>query len=269
MARRTEKLAFFVPMARLYGAAAVGVCAFLGACFTSTPQLPIDHLSKKWIISGQAENDGGKSKFSTAHRTPFWHDGPGGATDIHEPRKSPAPGKSDLTTAATLGFARDPVEVVAPQPNVGPRSSSASAAASPSPLTDLPVGFETLIGKARVLDAVHLEVDEYRIRLHGVSAIRVGPSCGAEGSGDICAAARKWLMENIHGQETRCEGRRHSSSSPLIAVCSIKGRIINAEMVRSGLARADANTFPSYAAEESEARSRQIGLWRIAAPPAN
>lgn len=268
MARRTEKLAFLTSACRMRGPAAVGVCAFLGACFTSTPQLPIDHSSKKWIISAPAENDGGASRFSTAHRTPFWHDGSGGATDIYEPRRSPAPGKSDLTSDATLGRARTPVDVVAPQLNVVTRSSSASAAASSSPVTDLPVGFETLIGKARVLDAVHLEIDEYRIRLQGVSVTRAGLPCNAEESGDICAAAQKWLMDNIHGQETRCEGWRHSPASPLIAVCSIKGRVINAEMVRAGSARADANAFPSYAAEESEARSRQIGLWRIAAPAA-
>ena len=268
MARRAEKLAFLAPVSRMRGTAAIGVCAFLGAC-TSTPQLPIDHSSKKWIVSGQAENDGGASPFSTAHRTPFWLDGSGDATNIYEPKKNLAPVKSDLTTAAMQGLAREPVEVVAPRPNVGLRSSSASPAVSPPLLADLPVGFETLIGKARVLDAIHLEVDDYRIRLQGISVTRAGRSCGAEESGDICSAARKWLMENIHGQETRCEGRRHSSSSPLIAVCSIKGRIINADMVRAGLARADANSFPSYAAEESEARFRQIGLWRIAAPPAN
>lgn len=249
-------------------AAAIAVCAFLGAC-TSTPQLPIDHSSKKWVVSGQAANDGGANPLSTAQRTPFWRDGSSDVTAIYELKKTPAPAKSDLTAAATLGFAREPVEVVAPRLNPGPRSSNAPSAVSPPPLTDLPVGFETLVGKARVLDAVHLDVDDYRIRLHGVSITRAGRSCDTEESGDICSAARKWLMENIHDQETRCEGRRHSSSSPLIAVCSIKGRIINAEMVRAGLARADANTFPSYATEESEARSRQIGLWRIAAPPAN
>ncbi|MSP79939.1 MAG: thermonuclease family protein [Rhodospirillales bacterium] len=136
-------------------------------------------------------------------------------------------------------------------------------------MTDLPVGFETLVGKARIIDAVHLDVDDFRMRLHGISGTGAAPSCGSNESGDICAAARKWLIDLVHGQETRCEGRRHSSPAPLIAVCSIKGRIINAEMVRAGLARADANTFPSYAAEESEARSKHIGLWRIAAPPAN
>ncbi len=270
MARRTEKLACSAPRARPWSVATVGICVFLGACFTSTPQLPTDHSSKRWIISGQAEADAGTARSSAAPRTIPKNTGARVAAETYAPRPSLPPGQSDLTPAATLGLARERVDVVASLQSTDPRSSTADAAPSASsPPTDVSVGFETLVGKARVLDAVHLDIDDYRVRLQGVSVAKTDSSCGAREGGDMCAAARKWLTETVHGRETRCEGRRHSPSAPLIAVCSIKDRTINADMIRAGLARADAGAFPSYAAEESEARRRKIGLWRSAPPTAS
>jgi endonuclease YncB( thermonuclease family) len=131
------------------------------------------------------------------------------------------------------------------------------------------VGFESLIGKVTVLDPIHLRIEDYRIRLHGVTLATAGSPCGPEGGGDGCVAARDWLMANIHGQEVRCDGHRPAPTSPLIAVCSLKGQSINAEMVRAGLARAETSAYPSFVAEVAEARAKKIGLWRTMAPAGN
>jgi hypothetical protein len=76
------------------------------------------------------------------------------------------------------------------------------------------------------------------------------------------------MEDMVRGQDVTCESRGHDKYDRMLGVCSVAGREINGELVRSGLAWAFVKYSNSYVTAEAEARSAGAGVWQGAAEPA-
>ncbi len=128
-----------------------------------------------------------------------------------------------------------------------------------------------ITGSARVIDGDTLSIGQVRIRLEGIDAPEVGQTC--KGRGGVCwpcgsAAATAALEKLIAGKPVRCDRRGSDKYGRTLAVCFVRGRDINADMVRQGYAWAFVKYSSSYVKEEAAARAGQRGIWQAPTAPA-
>ena len=84
----------------------------------------------------------------------------------------------------------------------------------------------------------------------------------------IGGAATAALERLIAGWPARCDRRGTDKYSRILAVCFVRGRDINAEMVRQGHAWAFVRYSTSYVKEETAAKAERLGIWQGEAVPA-
>ncbi|HWK33445.1 MAG TPA: thermonuclease family protein [Hyphomicrobium sp.] len=127
-----------------------------------------------------------------------------------------------------------------------------------------------LVGAARIIDGDTLDVAGERVRLEGIDAPEMTQTCGRNSSGawkcGVAAAGR--LAELVRGHTVTCENRGHDKYGRMLGICFVKGRDINAEMVREGLAWAFVRYSQTYVHEEAQARAARAGIWQGEAAPA-
>lgn len=125
-------------------------------------------------------------------------------------------------------------------------------------------------GRAVVIDGDTIDIDGQRIRLEGIDAPEHAQTCGRKwlGSWPCGAAATRALEGLIGSRRVDCHNEGHDKYGRILGVCSINGRDINAEMVRSGYAWAFVKYSARYVAEEAEARKAKSGVWQGEAEPA-
>lgn len=131
---------------------------------------------------------------------------------------------------------------------------------------------QTIEGMATVIDGDELRVGDSLIRLFGIAAPDISANLGPD--------ARLYLDGLAGGQHIVCTEVDRNAEGESIAICTIDGTDLAAELLAQGLAavyRVGAPPSPEekelaarYDTEEADARTRQLGIWapRQVAPPA-
>ena len=132
-----------------------------------------------------------------------------------------------------------------------------------------------VVGSARVIDGMTLEIAGITVRLYGIDAPDLEQTCERRGRTIPCGnVSRTALMDLVAGAQVTCKpvkGRRTAnnpenrpSGDPVVATCSAGGFDIGANMVHTGWALADPKTAPRrYRTTGTKARARKVGLWRL------
>jgi endonuclease YncB( thermonuclease family) len=121
-----------------------------------------------------------------------------------------------------------------------------------------------ITGKPRVIDGDTIDIAGVRIRLNGIDAPESKQMCLDEvGRQWQCGeAATLTLLDIIGNHWVTCKGEKRDRYHRLIAVCFLGPFDLNAMLVLQGSALAYRKYSTAYVAEESEAKSKKIGLWR-------
>ncbi len=130
--------------------------------------------------------------------------------------------------------------------------------------------FERLSGQAMAVDGDTLDVAGTRVRLEGIDAPEYAQTCARAwiGSWNCGKDAQRTLAKMVAGQTVDCESRGRDKYDRVLGICSVAGREINAELVRTGLAWAFVKYSNSYVNLEGEARTAKIGIWQGQSQPA-
>jgi endonuclease YncB( thermonuclease family) len=127
-----------------------------------------------------------------------------------------------------------------------------------------------LRGPASVVDGDTLDVAGTRVRLEGIDAPEIGQMCdgGSQGAWACGREARRALEMLASYGEVTCESKGLDKYSRHLGVCFVRGKDLNAEMIRMGLAWAFVKYSAMYVAEEAEAKAAQRGIWKNDTEPA-
>lgn len=126
-----------------------------------------------------------------------------------------------------------------------------------------------LSGRATVIDGDTLEIAGERVRLEGIDAPETEQTCegGWLGTWKCGRAATEQLRWLVGGRRVDCSSAGRDKYGRVLGWCSVDGRDINAEMVRSGHAWAFVKYSTRYQNIEAEARRAKIGIWKGNAEP--
>jgi endonuclease YncB( thermonuclease family) len=122
---------------------------------------------------------------------------------------------------------------------------------------------ETLSGSAKVMDADTIAMKSERIRLFGIDAPEGAQQCRdvRQRRWDCGSTATHRLDRLIDGRAVTCTGDERDLYGRLIAICSVAGRELNAQLVREGLAWAFVKYSTAYLSIEEEARAAKLGVF--------
>lgn len=125
-------------------------------------------------------------------------------------------------------------------------------------------------GPAMAVDGDTLDVAGQRVRLEGIDAPEYSQTCASAwiGTWDCGKQAQRALAKMIAGQTVECRSKGHDRYGRILGICTVEGRDINAEMVRTGLAWAFTRYSNTYVAVEGEAQAEKIGIWQAETEPA-
>lgn len=132
-----------------------------------------------------------------------------------------------------------------------------------------PAAAAVVEGPGRVFDGDSLLVGGEQIRLEGIDAPELGQTCGSAGREWDCGRVAAAALARLAGREPiRCAVLGRDRYDRMLATCSARGRELNAEMVRLGLAWAFVRYSRAYVREEAEARAARSGIWNGPSVPA-
>lgn len=125
----------------------------------------------------------------------------------------------------------------------------------------------TFAGSAVVIDGDTLEIGGTHIRLEGIDAPESDQSCkDARGADWPCGRqASRYLSQLSAGADVACDSTGLDKYGRMLAICYANGVEMNAEMVRSGFARAFVKYSMLYVNDEQAASQAGIGIWQGAA----
>jgi endonuclease YncB( thermonuclease family) len=95
-------------------------------------------------------------------------------------------------------------------------------------------------GKPRVVDGDTIQINQTKIRLHGIDAPEMKQTCRtSKGKEQMCGVLAKQALEKlVRGQDVTCKGDTRDRYKRLIAVCYVGKINLNAMMVGNGWALA-------------------------------
>lgn len=129
---------------------------------------------------------------------------------------------------------------------------------------------QEISGFARVIDADTIEMNQYKIRLHGIDAPESRQFCeNANGNKYPCGLFAKAYLENfINGDQVTCLARTVDRYGRYIGVCQVRGEDINLRLVLQGWAIAYRQYSTDYVSAENNAKLDKRGIWvgRFLAP---
>jgi endonuclease YncB( thermonuclease family) len=129
---------------------------------------------------------------------------------------------------------------------------------------------DTLSGRATVVDGDTIDVAGVRVRLEGIDAPEAGQPCRDDRlrPWDCGGAAARGLGRLIAERPVTCTRHGIDKYGRVLGICRAGDTVLNAEMVRQGLAWAFVKYSQSYVAEERQARAERLGVWQAANVPA-
>ncbi|WP_281825182.1 thermonuclease family protein [Jannaschia rubra] len=125
-----------------------------------------------------------------------------------------------------------------------------------------PVAAQTLTGTVRVIDADTIDIGApATIRLLGIDAAEADQTCSDGNAVLPCGAmATEAARRLYHGRQASCQVHQTDVYGRALAICSVEGRDINAELVHLGIARVYRDD-PKYFEQQKEAVLLSRGLW--------
>ena len=123
---------------------------------------------------------------------------------------------------------------------------------------------DVLKGKISVIDGDTIEMHGKRIRLHGIDAPESGQTCiNKNGKNYRCGKFAAQRLSKIIGWNTiTCKVMDIDRYGRAIALCNIKNKDINEQLVEEGLALAYRQYSKDYVLAEKTARNAKKGLWQ-------
>lgn len=121
------------------------------------------------------------------------------------------------------------------------------------------VGETRFSGQFLAVDGDTLSIGPQRLRLAGIDAPERDQSCGRPNGGRWpCGnAAQEELERRARAGDVECAGTQRDKYHRLLVICADGQGILNARMVRAGLAVA----YGDYQGEQAAARADGIGIW--------
>ena len=121
----------------------------------------------------------------------------------------------------------------------------------------------TIAGAVKVLDGDTIEIQDVRVRLHGIDAPERDQTCrDSRGRGYRCGErAAAALSGRVAGSAVRCVPRDRDDYGRIVAVCHVGTESLNAWMVEQGWALAYRHYSRDYVSAEDAARKSSRGLW--------
>lgn len=119
-------------------------------------------------------------------------------------------------------------------------------------------------GLATVTDGDTLRVQDQIVRLHGIGAPEGRQYCRQDAMPVLCGQmASQHLRALVAGNLVACDGNKPDRYRRLVAICSINGLDIGAQMVSDGWALAYRRYSTEYVDEETAARKSGAGMWSM------
>jgi len=127
-----------------------------------------------------------------------------------------------------------------------------------------PLAAEEITGSAKVIDSTTIAINGRRIMLFGVDSVMRKQVCTLSGKIWQCwpAAVRHLQILVDQGPATCLPVGEPDVFGRVLARCTINGRSLNEQLVRSGWAVARPSETTDYAAAETEAKKERLGLWQ-------
>lgn len=119
---------------------------------------------------------------------------------------------------------------------------------------------DQLAGFGEAIDGDSLIISGKEVRLKGIDAPEMGQSCQNRIGRDYpCGLeAKRWLRTRLLRGAVTCRIEGTDRHGRLLGLCRQGEALLNADMVREGLAV----SFGDYGREEAAARAAQAGLWQ-------
>jgi endonuclease YncB( thermonuclease family) len=120
-----------------------------------------------------------------------------------------------------------------------------------------------IIGRASVLSADTLRIDQVTIRLEGIETPDRDQTCVRSGNRlwRCGEAAQTALSRLVTGRRLRCEPSGKDTSGTVRAACFSGTSDVAAALVRGGHVLAESGMMARYRGEQGEAREAKAGLW--------
>lgn len=121
----------------------------------------------------------------------------------------------------------------------------------------------SFVGVASVIDGDTIEIHGEPFRLFGIDAPESKQLCkGATGKPYRCGQVAANALSDLIGRQTvSCDQKDVDHYMRIVAVCSVKGRDVGADLVSNGLAVAYVKYSKSYLPQQTSARKARLGLW--------
>lgn len=131
-------------------------------------------------------------------------------------------------------------------------------------LSDAAMAPATAAAGWQVVDGDTIVLDGQKHRLFGIDAPEAGQKCKAANGGTwTCGKAAAARLTALLSQgRVSCDDRGRDRYDRILSVCTAKGRDVNAQLVREGLAWAFVKYSSDYVAEQAAAQAGHLGVWQ-------
>jgi endonuclease YncB( thermonuclease family) len=119
-----------------------------------------------------------------------------------------------------------------------------------------------ITGRPRIIDGDTLEIAGQRIHLFGIDAPEGRQRCTMSGKSWRCGQQATFVLAEFIGKAwVRCNLKDRAPHKPVVAVCYLGKKNINAWMVRNGWA-VEYRSKGAYRTEQMHAKRGRLGIWR-------
>jgi len=122
---------------------------------------------------------------------------------------------------------------------------------------------KTIIGNARVIDGDTININNNKIRLHGIDAPETKQTCKLDSVDWFCGKqSTEELKKIINNQSVECKVNDIDIYNRYVAICLVNELNLNQWMVKNGWAIAYRYYSTDYIIEEKYARDNKLGIWK-------
>ena len=122
---------------------------------------------------------------------------------------------------------------------------------------------QLVYGQAKVIDGDTIQIDNNKIRLHGIDAPEKNQKCFFNNKDWECGKNSTLILrEMIKNRPVKCQVSGVDRYKRYIAVCFSNKKSLNKMMVKNGWAIAYRYYSKDYIDEEFIAKRKKLGIWR-------